>query len=224
MPDRYTTSLPLGLATMKEPYDWSAHVPGHHEIETASGLYVDLQNPDPSTITLEDIATGLANTCRYNGQVEFYSVAQHVVICSQRVARQGHNNVVQLAALHHDDAEAYLGDVTRPLKSLLQPAYGQLSDLMDAAIAEASGNLWPADALKVEAVKEADNWALMLEARNLLPSQGRSWGGQAHNWDVDMEATQDGQDADLWSGCWSPEFAKAAYIGLNAMIIGRLWS
>lgn len=203
-------------------YDWSQHVPGHHEIETASGRYVDLRNPDPSTITLEDVATGLANTCRFNGQVQFYSVAQHVVICAQRAQRLDYGPDIQLAALHHDDAEAFLGDVTRPLKSLLQPAYGELSDQMDDAIIEALGLPWGGDALNIPEVKALDNWALMLEARNLLPSQGKRWGGQEHNWDVDTEATSDEIDVDLWSGCWSPDRARAQFLRTHDYITERL--
>jgi hypothetical protein len=154
--------------------DWSTYVPSAHEIETYSGRYLNLACPEADVITLEDVAHGLAFTCRYNGQCAFYySVAQHAVMVSRYLEKQGESVQVQLCGLHHDDAEAFLGDVTRPLKSLLQPVYGVLSDRMDAAIAAAFGNLWPVEMPSV--VKDADNWALSVEARRLLPSKGRHW-------------------------------------------------
>jgi hypothetical protein len=203
-------------------YDWSKHVPGHHEIELYSGRYLDLQEPNASVIGLEDVAHGLAFTCRYSGQcADYYSIAQHSVMCSRYVALKDGTLEEQLAALHHDDAEAFLGDVVRPLKSLLQPQYGQLSDTMDVAVAEAFGNLWPADALKLPIVKEADNWALMVEAWRLLPSQGKAWGGQAHNWDVDMDAGGR-NDEGLWRGYQSPRTASRSFVRHHNYLIREL--
>lgn len=203
-------------------YDWAAHVPDHHEIETYSGRYLDLQNPDPRIITLNDIAHGLAYTCRYSGQCgDFYSIAQHAVMVARHLANQGEPVIVQLGGLHHDDAEAFLGDVVRPLKSLLQPQYGELSDRMDEAIAEAFGGLWPADGLSVPQVKAADNWALMVEAWRLLPSKGKNWGGQAHNWDVDMEAG--GRDDEgLWRGYQSPRTAALSFLRHHHALVRAL--
>lgn len=203
-------------------YDWSAHVPGHHEIELYSGRYLDLKQPDSSVIGLDDVAHGLAFTCRYSGQcADYYSIAQHAVMCARYLRAHGYSLATQLAGLHHDDAEAFLGDVVRPLKGLLQPQYGDLSDTMDVAIAKAFGDLWPADALKVPAVKAADNWALMVEAWRLLPSQGRHWGGQAHNWDVDMEAG--GRDDEgLWRGYQSPRTASRSFVRMHNQLMREL--
>lgn len=193
-------------------YDWSEHVPGHNEIELYSGRYLDLSNPDFSVIGLDDIAHGLAYTCRYSGQCgDYYSVAQHAVMCSRYVEKHGFPVPIQLGALHHDDSEAFLGDVVRPLKGLIQPQYGALTEKMDEAITQAFGNLWPADALTLPDVKIADNWALMVEAWRLLPSKGKQWGGQAHNWDVDMEAGGC-DDEGLWRGYQSPRTAARSFI------------
>jgi 5'-deoxynucleotidase YfbR-like HD superfamily hydrolase len=189
-------------------YNWSKHVPGPHEIETFTGKYVDLKNPQAHSIDLESVAHGLANTCRYNGQVRFYSVAEHAVMCARRLERQGHDPWFQLAGLHHDDAEAFLGDVTRPLKSLFQPLYDELTLLMDSAIRVAlqlpfDDNVPTESILASPAVKDADNWALLVEAWHLLPSRGINWGGSAINWSVDMAASKD-EDADLWTGGMDP--------------------
>jgi hypothetical protein len=205
-----------------ETYDWVAHIPGHHEIELYSGRYLDLKSPDPAVIKLEDIAHGLAFTCRYSGQCgDYYSIAQHAVMCARYLAKQGADVLTQLAGLHHDDAEAFLGDVVRPLKSLIQPQYGNLSDTMDIAVAAAFDDIWPADALSLPEVKAADNWALMVEAWRLLPSQGKNWGGQAHNWDVDMEL-QGRDDHGLWRGYQSPRTAARSYIRYHNHLMREL--
>ena len=201
-------------------YDWSHHVPATHEIETFTGRYVNLEEPRPYMICLEDIAQGLANTCRYNGQVKFYSVAQHAVLCSLYLRAKGFGALKQLAGLHHDDSEAYLGDVTRPLKSLLQPAYGRLSDHMDEAIVEALDLPWSGDALHFPEVKEADNYLLSLEAEELLPSKGRFWGGQSNNWGLGQGIQ--GARVVQWSGRWSPEESAARFEAMHIYLTNLL--
>jgi hypothetical protein len=68
--------------------------------------------PKASDVALADIARGLSMTCRYGGQVKFfYSVAEHCVIVSRHVPAE-----LALKALFHDCAEAYVGDMIRPLK------------------------------------------------------------------------------------------------------------
>lgn len=206
-----------------DTYDWAAHVPGHHEIELYSGRYLDLKDPDYRVITLEDVAHGLAFTCRYSGQCgDYYSIAQHSVMCSRYLKVTGEDVEVQLAGLHHDDAEAFLGDVVRPLKSLIQPQYGELSVTMDIAVAKAFGDTWPADALHIPAVKTADNWALMVEAHRLLPSQGKNWGGQQHNWDIDQETMEGSDDKGLWKGYQSPRTAAESFIRHHRKLMRRL--
>lgn len=205
-------------------YDWSAHVPSEHEIETYTGKYVDLENPQAHQIDLQSIAHGLANTCRYNGQVKFYSVAEHAVMVSRRLERQGFDAETQLAGLHHDDAEAFLGDVTRPLKGLLQPVYGELSDRMDLAVFDAlrlplrcAGNLLHG----YEEVKAADNWALFIEADNLLPSKGRYWSGQSHNWEVGEDSDRE-TDSDLWTGGMDPDEAAGMWLTWHDYLMEQL--
>jgi hypothetical protein len=72
-------------------------------------------DPDPAAIELADIANGLANTCRYAGQCQFYySVGTHSIYVSKELA--DHGSTVQLYGLFHDAAEAYVSDVPRPIK------------------------------------------------------------------------------------------------------------
>jgi hypothetical protein len=152
------------------------HIPHEYEVETFSGSYVNVNRPDPDTIRLPDIAHALSNICRYGGHCRhFYSVAQHAIFCAERVKREGYGIKKQLAALHHDDAEAFLGDIPRPLKPLLGAAYKRLTDRMDAAILTALDLPLVPEDLHEARVKAADNDALFIEAKHLLPSQGKHW-------------------------------------------------
>lgn len=135
-------------------------------IQTYSGQYFDLVNPDPATICIEDIAQGLANVCRFAGQCRrFYSVAQHSVLVSRLVPED-----LALAALLHDAAEAYCGDVTAPLKSVL-PEYRRIQRSIEQAIALRFG-LYAWDAPEI---KRADLVALATERRDLMPPCLAQW-------------------------------------------------
>lgn len=188
------------------------HIPKDHEIETFSGRFVDLSNPQPDTIVLEDIAHGLSHTCRYNGQIEFYSVAEHAVAVSERLETLGYTREMCMIGLHHDDAEAYLGDVTRPLKSLLQPAYGVLTKRMEMTIAAALDLPMLVDPLGFSAVKDADNWALLREAKVLLPSMGEGWAGHGCNWDFDLDVLTESKPSNWGPSCLSPTDAEGLFL------------
>lgn len=147
------------------------------EIETFTGQYVDLLNPDPATICIEDIAVQLANTCRYAGAVtQYYSVAEHAVRVSQMVPK-----ALALKALHHDSHEAYVGDVTAPLKAVIKRKAPLLLETitveLDTAIFTALG-IEPISLDDHRRIKEADDHALFREAAALKYSHGRGphWG------------------------------------------------
>lgn len=191
------------------------HVPTAHEVETFSGQYVNTQWPDPRTIVLEDIAHALAATCRYGGHCKrFYSVAEHAVLCSVRLERYGHSRSDCLAALHHDDAEAYLGDIPRPLKPLLGRSYETLTNRMNAAICNGLDLPFKRAELHEEYVKAVDAWALFLEARHLLPSGGINWAGSAlDSWGM-AGAQREAADhtPDYWRGGLKPSAAEGLYL------------
>jgi hypothetical protein len=79
---------------------------------TWTGKHFHPWNAKPEEVCIEDIAHALSMQCRFNGHVDrFYSVAEHSVIMS-RLVPEG----MELAALLHDAAEAYIGDMAHPLK------------------------------------------------------------------------------------------------------------
>lgn len=81
-------------------------------IRTFSGKHINPTNIKPSDICIEDIAQGLSNACRYNGQCRrFYSVAEHSVHVASLAPER-----LRLAALLHDATEAYMGDLNTFLK------------------------------------------------------------------------------------------------------------
>ena len=86
-------------------------------ITTVTGKHFYPLNPNPQDIDIEDIAHALSLICRANGHFKyFYSVAQHSIACSEEAAERGYSLEVILGCLLHDVSEAYLCDVTRPVK------------------------------------------------------------------------------------------------------------
>lgn len=194
--------------------DWSKHTPTAQEIETASGLYLDVASPNPEMIQVDDIAHALSNICRYGGHCSpFYSVAEHAVFVSKRLERKGHSKETQLAGLHHDDAEAYLGDIPRPIKPLLGKPYERMTNKVDAAIFAALDlPLTDDDPLHDPIIKEADNWALLVEARHLLPSKGLYWDSHAEGKTWTAGQPDRIITPDYWRGGLQPEEAEALYL------------
>ena len=116
----------------------TAHDPDY-SVETFSGDFVDLSNCLPQVFDLVSIANGLSKICRYGSQAQFhYSVAEHAYWVSKRLEWVEHSPEVQLAGLHHDDAEAIMGDVTTPMKRYLAR---EQEELLAAAAQEARDEL-----------------------------------------------------------------------------------
>jgi hypothetical protein len=138
----------------------------------------------PREVRLEDIANALANQCRFAGHCRRpYSVAQHSLWVAARVAALTDDVDTILWGLMHDAGEAYLPDLPRPIKHAVRihtPYGGKLTwseaeDLVLAAVAEALGLVWPRPASMCAIVKQADNEALVYEARDVMAPPEVAW-------------------------------------------------
>lgn len=155
---------PISTPTnMPEPRAWQRML---------SGRRLDILNPSPLDIEIEDIAHGLARVSRWNGQTRGkygFSVAQHCVLV-ERLVRLNAPKTDQkwcLAALLHDAPEYVIGDMISPFKYALGGIYRDIESRLEAAIHIRFG-LPPAlpDAVK-RAIKRADGMAAWLEATQL---------------------------------------------------------
>jgi uncharacterized protein len=145
---------------MKQPRAWQRML---------SGRRLDLLDPTPMDIEVEDIAHGLAFVARWNGQTKgdyAYSVAEHSLLVTDIFTAQNPNAPVkwQLAALLHDAPEYVIGDMISPVKAAVGSGYGELDDRLTAAIHIRFG--LPAQipvAIKKQ-IKAADKISAWLEA------------------------------------------------------------
>lgn len=91
-------------------------------------------NPHSDDILIEDIAHAQSLMTRANGHFpEFYSVAQHSIACAREALARNYSHRIALACLLHDGSEAYLSDITRPVKHQLEE-YRQIEKKMQDTI------------------------------------------------------------------------------------------
>jgi hypothetical protein len=134
-------------------------------VETATGGRFYPFDPRPDEVRLEDVAAGLAHTCRFGGHcIEFYSVAAHSLHVSRHLADCGPR--LQAYGLLHDAAEAYLGDLPRPIKAEF-PAFETAEERVLEAVWTAV-DLPPPPDDEWATVMAADDRLLAYEASELL--------------------------------------------------------
>ena len=196
------------------------------EIELANGKPFCPSRPNHHMVDLETIATALSNLTRFGGHTEFYSVAEHAVLVATKLRRIGAPVSLQLAGLHHDDAEALdgLGDVQRPAKGLLDHSYRERSRKIDQCVWRALAwpdknlqPLWQTAQLHDDLLKRVDTWAVLFEARLLMQSQGRGWEQTVDGLYESAVAIPDHDDDRI--ECWAPQTARRIYLDLHRRLV-----
>jgi 5'-deoxynucleotidase YfbR-like HD superfamily hydrolase len=134
-----------------------------------SGRRLDLLDPTPMDIEIEDIAHGLAFVARWNGQTHgdfAYSVAEHSLLVETLFSRMnpGIATKWQLAALLHDAPEYVIGDMISPVKSAVGPGYEELDVRLTAAIHIRFGLPAAIPVAIKKQIKQADRISAWMEA------------------------------------------------------------
>ena len=137
-----------------------------------SGRRLDLLDPTPLDIEIEDIAHGLAFVARWNGQTKgdfAYSVAEHSLLV-ENIFRELNPNISgkwSLAALLHDAPEYVIGDMISPVKAAIGPAYETLDDRLSRAIHIRFGLPAKIPLSVKRKIKDADKISAWLEATQI---------------------------------------------------------
>lgn len=137
-----------------------------------SGRRLDLLDPTPVDIEIEDIAHGLAFVARWNGQTMgdyAYSVAEHSLLVEQIFRRMNPDAPVKwlLAALLHDAPEYVIGDMISPVKASVGSGYGVLDARLQAAIHIRFGLPAQIPMTVKKQIKKADKISAWLEATQI---------------------------------------------------------
>jgi hypothetical protein len=137
-----------------------------------SGRRLDLLDPSPLDIEIEDIAHGLARVARWNGQTlgdHAFSVAQHSVVVEEIAAhiRPGLAARWRLAALLHDAPEYVIGDMISPFKTALGFDYRTFEERLEAAIHMRFGLPARVPAEIKALIKQADRACAFFEATQI---------------------------------------------------------
>lgn len=124
---------------------------------TYTGIMMYPLAPKESDFCIEDIAHALSLMTRANGHfIHFYSVGQHCLACSYEGELRGYSPRVCLALLLHDASEAYLSDITRPVKISL-PNYIEIEKNLQKVLFSAFGlcSLSEEEKAQISAVDDA---------------------------------------------------------------------
>jgi hypothetical protein len=157
-------------------------------IQTHSGVQFWPLEPRAEDVRIEDIAHALSNTCRFTGHCStFYSVAQHSVLVAKALQDFMHSEGLPCdfrIALLHDAAEAYLPDISRPIKHAITGFDAIENRVLEAIFASvwvrAAGVSIPVGAsitdwFAEQGVKHWDDVLLATEARDLLGPPPEPW-------------------------------------------------
>lgn len=171
-------------------------------ITTFSGRPFWPFNPQACDLDIDDIAHHLSLACRFSGACRtFYSVAQHSVACSLVCDKS-----IAHWALMHDAAEAYLGDMPRPIKRLL-PDYMEAEERILECVAHRFALPWPIPS----AVKEVDVRMLASEWRDLMPRGHLAYLDHVRPYDIEVQPV-------------GPESSEAAFEMRFEELFGLDWN
>lgn len=144
-------------------------------IETCTGRRVNPLRMSEGDICIEDIALALSKICRFGGHTrDFYSVAQHSLLVVQLILhfQRDVDKLTQRAALLHDAAEAYIGDIPRPIKH--SSAGKELVEAEKRIMGQIT-KVFGLGGADWQLIKQADNAMLVAEAEVLMPSSAADW-------------------------------------------------
>jgi hypothetical protein len=167
----------------KNAAEAAKHVSGA-TIAWGGGNYFDFENPEATTMTIEDYAYALAYTVRWRGQARsggrrvFYGVGEHCVRGAEAMLVDGHSPVDALAFLMHESGEVPFGDTPGPVKPLMGDGFRAVIKRCGAAIDARFGVICPDPAL----IKRWDIRMLVTEKRDLLAGhEGEVWDNGGSN-------------------------------------------
>jgi 5'-deoxynucleotidase YfbR-like HD superfamily hydrolase len=141
-----------------------------------SGRRLDLLDPSPMDIEIEDIAHGLARVARWNGQTigeHGFSVAQHSLVVEEISAHIQPDLAPRwrLAALLHDASEYVIGDMISPFKAALGVSYKEFEERLEHAIHARFGLPAKVPVHIKKLIKQADRACAFFEATQLAGFQ-----------------------------------------------------
>lgn len=135
-------------------------------MQTFQGYAVTIPDIEVETISIRDIARSLSQQCRYQGHTLFhYSVAQHSLYVADYVQKIAPAHTLE--ALMHDAAEAYIGDIPRPIKDIC-PEIRNFEANVEKVIAKKFGFSWPYSYLLGCVIKYADLALLATESIQVM--------------------------------------------------------
>ncbi len=178
----------------------TAHVFGciNNTIKVAAGHLVDLVNPDPETIDIQSIAAALSKICRFGGHCpRFYSVAEHCIHATTMAISDGFVGEAIVAVFLHDAAEAYVGDMVKPLK-VTMPQYWEAELRIDRAIE----SKFSIEFKKFEdTIKRYDRIMLKAEKASMWPRCSDEWFGFSEI-----------EERKINFGFWDPSYAEMQFL------------
>lgn len=194
---------PVTLLPVTDRGDWVA---------TSLGGMWSILNPHPRDVFIDDLAWGMARTCRYGGQlkhdVELYSVAEHATAMTWWAIENGRVRHVEdaLAILLHDASEAFYGDIPTPIKKML-PDYKIMEDRAQFVIQDAFGLTAENTLITKKEIKEIDVRIRIDERLSIIEEPALSAGLNV-TWESDPELERLGVEV----ACMLPSQARASFM------------